>query len=57
MPYPGTGQSSMVKDIKIFFWALNLGALVNLYFLGRIICSWLKYKKALTYNKQYAIIR
>jgi hypothetical protein len=27
----------MIKDLKIFLWILKLGALVNLYFLGRTI--------------------
>ena len=25
----------MTKDLKIFLWVLKLGALVNIYFLGR----------------------
>ncbi len=30
-------RSSMKSDLKIFLWALKLGALVNLYFLGQTL--------------------
>jgi hypothetical protein len=31
------GLRKMINDLKIFLWSLKLGALVNLYFLGRTL--------------------
>jgi hypothetical protein len=36
----------MIKDLKIFLWALKLGAVVNLYFLGRTLTSPLVFEDA-----------